>query len=226
MREGTRACAIAMGWVCGAGRSDSTAVQWDQGVEMCACWPCATAAACSWRRACAAAWSSDSHRLVSPGCAAQGAPCKRPGRWAAGRRAQGGWGDCGGARHAHAVLPCCRPVHAIAATETRANSWIPPRSMAQGAPCSLRGAGRSQGDGSWMRGRRTRSRRGRRCSASPWGSASGRGCAGAHPRGDEERSTRRVKMKEATLIVDCTTPYPELDLTYPEAGKQCEFQQA
>ena len=81
-----------------------------------------------------------------------------------------------------APCACCASVllsrvcNPIAATETRANSWIPPHSMAQGAPCSLRGAGRSQGDGSWMRGRRTRSRRGRRCSASPWGSAVGRGC--------------------------------------------------
>ena len=169
-----------LGMRCRAVRFYGSAV--GSGVEMCACGPCATTAACSWRRACAAALDSDSHRLVSPGCVAQGAPCKRPDRWAAGRRTRGAWGDCGGARHAHAVLPYCRPAHAIAATETGANSWIPPHSMAHGAPCSLRAARRSQGDRSWMRGHRTRSGRGRRCSASPWGRAVGRGGAGAPER--------------------------------------------
>ena len=140
-----------MGWACGAGRSDSTAVQRDQGVEMCACGPCATTAACSSRRACAAAWGSDSHRLVSPWCAAQDAPCKRPGRWAAGRRARGAWGDCGGARHAHAVLPCCCPAYAIQSPPQRLGQTLGFRHTAwhrvRHAVCEERDGARAMGAG-------------------------------------------------------------------------------
>ena len=75
---------------CGAGRSDSTAVQRDQGVEMCARGPCATTAACSWRRACAMTRDSDGHGAFVSGCAAQGVPCKRAGRRAARKARSGG----------------------------------------------------------------------------------------------------------------------------------------
>jgi hypothetical protein len=53
------------------------------------------------------------------------------------------------------------------------------------AVCEERDGARAMGAGCEGAGRAARSGRGRRCSASPWGSAVGRGCAGAHPSGDK-----------------------------------------
>ena len=114
--------AIATGWGCGAGRSDSTAVQRDQGVEMCARGPCATTAACSWRRACAMTRDSDGHGAFVSGCAAQGVPCKRAGRRAA-RKARSG-----SMHRLRRSAPCARgaavlPTRVFARRHEQAGCW-------------------------------------------------------------------------------------------------------